>query len=380
MSAFSLAPLGGIAVATAAGASLLTRREPSPVERLAQQQLSGADASEMFALTVALLLGLFYLTKTYWASILPLVLRLAYMGGLGMMLVHLLRPLLIRISERHLEIPVPSLAWVARKLCGRGRKGGEQNSQGTQSTLSAPGTDRVTVFFVDLIGLALAAPVCALYWFWDNWVLYNCLALVAAVYMIDTIRIPSARTGVLLLLAYFAYDVYFVFFSAAMVSVAKAIDIPAKLLWPRAPGEFSLSAPSRPGDRFSMLGLGDIVIPGLFLALLARLDRRFPDRVPLFWPAMLAYALAVAAAMGVLVFTQHAQPVLFYIVPFVTVTFFACLALRGRGAFRKVLGYTEPSGDEPAEGESEDTSRGNAACEGDAAQAAKHGVAEPASE
>lgn len=47
---------------------------------------------------------------------------------------------------------------------------------------------------------------------------------------------------------------------------AKSFDAPIKLLFPRALEEGSKSTP------FSMLGLGDIVIPGIFVALVLRYD------------------------------------------------------------------------------------------------------------
>ena len=50
------------------------------------------------------------------------------------------------------------------------------------------------------------------------------------------------------------------------VSVAKSFDAPIKLLFPRA---MDLEKATKP---FSMLGLGDIVIPGIFVALLLRYD------------------------------------------------------------------------------------------------------------
>ena len=48
------------------------------------------------------------------------------------------------------------------------------------------------------------------------------------------------------------YDVFWVFATDVMVTVAKSFDAPIKLLFPRGPGE-----------RPSMLGLGDIVVPGI---------------------------------------------------------------------------------------------------------------------
>lgn len=50
------------------------------------------------------------------------------------------------------------------------------------------------------------------------------------------------------------------------VSVATSLEAPIKLLFPRVLEEGSTRAP------FSMLGLGDIVIPGIFVALILRYD------------------------------------------------------------------------------------------------------------
>ena len=52
----------------------------------------------------------------------------------------------------------------------------------------------------------------------------------------------------------FVYDVFFVFATDVMVTVAKSFDAPIKLLIPK-----DIWAPTY---NFSMLGLGDIVLPG----------------------------------------------------------------------------------------------------------------------
>ena len=49
-----------------------------------------------------------------------------------------------------------------------------------------------------------------------------------------------------------------------MLTVAKSIDAPIKLLFPR---DWSTEPP-----QYSLLGLGDIVIPGVFIALCLRYD------------------------------------------------------------------------------------------------------------
>ena len=50
-----------------------------------------------------------------------------------------------------------------------------------------------------------------------------------------------------------------------MVKVATTLDVPIKLLWPKS----LIFSDSR---GFTMLGLGDVVIPGTFIAL--ALDRK----------------------------------------------------------------------------------------------------------
>ena len=71
-------------------------------------------------------------------------------------------------------------------------------------------------------------------------------------------------TGTLVLASLFIYDIYFVFFTPMMVTVATKLDVPVKLLIPK-PSE---------GDEMSlaMLGLGDIVLPGIMIGLALRYD------------------------------------------------------------------------------------------------------------
>jgi minor histocompatibility antigen H13 len=75
-------------------------------------------------------------------------------------------------------------------------------------------------------------------------------------------------TGSLILSALFFYDIYFVFYTPLMVTVATKLDVPIKLLFPRPLQEGQVAA-----DRqLAMLGLGDIVIPGMMVGLALRFD------------------------------------------------------------------------------------------------------------
>jgi|ERR1700722_542727 minor histocompatibility antigen H13 len=99
-----------------------------------------------------------------------------------------------------------------------------------------------------------------------------------------------------------------------MVNVATTLDIPIKLLWPKSM-IFS-------DDRgFAMLGLGDVVIPGTFIALALRYDYyRFSTSKqkatfvkPYFHSALSAYIAGLVITMVVVHTFGVGQPALLYL-------------------------------------------------------------------
>jgi minor histocompatibility antigen H13 len=130
--------------------------------------------------------------------------------------------------------------------------------------------------------------------------------------------------------------------------VAKNFDAPIKLLFPKTFAQADSDA------SFSMLGLGDIVLPGFFVSLLLRYDANragievgkvdhsasiFPKTV--FHVTMLGYTLGLCATVFVMYLFQHAQPALLYLVP-------GCLAfslLGGvvSGTLQSLIAYEEKS-------------------------------------
>lgn len=81
----------------------------------------------------------------------------------------------------------------------------------------------------------------------------------------------SFATGSLILSGLFCYDIWAVFFTPLMVTVAKNLDVPIKMLFPR-PMEPSKVPGELPKQSYSMLGLGDIVLPGIMIAMALRYD------------------------------------------------------------------------------------------------------------
>ena len=100
------------------------------------------------------------------------------------------------------------------------------------------------------------------------WWLMNLLGYSACYHGLQIITPNTFWTGTAVLSSLFLYDIYFVFFTPIMITVAKSIDIPAKLVFPRpaAPGE----DPSK--TSLAMLGLGDIFLPGIMIGLALRFD------------------------------------------------------------------------------------------------------------
>lgn len=65
-----------------------------------------------------------------------------------------------------------------------------------------------------------------------------------------------------------------------------------------------------------MLGLGDIVIPGIFIALLLRFDNSLKRKSrTYFYASYVAYFLGLMLTILVMHIFRHAQPALLYLVP-----------------------------------------------------------------
>ena len=152
--------------------------------------------------------------------------------------------------------------------------------------------------------------------------------------------------------------------SAGPFSLFLFIFLPLSL-----PLSLNLSIPPFPSlsllsGQFSLLGLGDIVIPGLFVALLLRFDavRNKISAVnadhasfskPFFTVNLICYALGLVATVGVMYFFNAAQPALLYLVP-------ACLGGSlavgvNRGELNLLLAYDEESKEKEKETVKADT-------------------------
>lgn len=163
----------------------------------------------------------------------------------------------------------------------------------------------------DLLVLVLCGAVGLWYLIKKHWIANNLFGLAFAVNGVEFLSLNSISTGCILLGGLFVYDVFWVFGTNVMVSVAKSFEAPIKLVFPQDLLEKGLGA-----SNFAMLGLGDIVIPGIFIALLLRFDvsQKKESRV-YFYASFIAYFLGLLLTIVVMHFFKHAQPALLYLVP-----------------------------------------------------------------
>ncbi|KAH7577942.1 hypothetical protein JRO89_XS01G0318800 [Xanthoceras sorbifolium] len=158
------------------------------------------------------------------------------------------------------------------------------------------------------------------------------IALIITVLQI--VRVPNLKVGTILLSCAFFYDIFWVFVSkwwfheSVMIVVARGDrsgedGIPMLLKIPRM---------FDPWGGYSVIGFGDIILPGLLVAFSLRYDwlSKRNLRSGYFLWAMSAYGLGLLITYVALnLMDGHGQPALLYIVPFTLGTFLTLGKQRG---------------------------------------------------
>uniref|UniRef100_A0A1A8II42 Histocompatibility (Minor) 13 n=1 Tax=Nothobranchius kuhntae TaxID=321403 RepID=A0A1A8II42_NOTKU len=162
-----------------------------------------------------------------------------------------------------------------------------------------------------LVCLLISSVVGFWYLLKKHWIANNLFGLAFALNGVELLHLNNVSTGCILLGGLFIYDVFWVFGTNVMVTVAKSFEAPIKLVFPQDLLEKGLGA-----SNFAMLGLGDIVIPGIFIALLLRFDVSLKKNSrTYFYSSFLAYIFGLGLTIFVMHTFKHAQPALLYLVP-----------------------------------------------------------------
>ncbi|KAF4628720.1 hypothetical protein G7Y89_g9437 [Cudoniella acicularis] len=241
----------------------------------------------------------------------------------------------------------------------------------------------------DAIGLVLGIIAITLYnTVGKTWWLTNLLGFGFCYGTLQLMSPTTFWTGSLVLAGLFIYDITMVFYTPLMVTVATSLDVPIKLVFPGP-------------KQGSMLGLGDVVLPGIMMAIALRFDlylqylrkqqirtaqdlhtfgspgnlpkdlikkvykapyeaatgvwgerfwtsyssttktpadgARFPKTY--FYASVIGYITSMVTTLVVLKIFNHAQPALLYLVPGVLISLWATALLRGE--FKLMWEYTE---------------------------------------
>ena len=219
----------------------------------------------------------------------------------------------------------------------------------------------------EMLAFCLSFFIVCIWVLTGHWLLMDALGMGLCVAFIALIRLPSLKVSTLLLVGLLIYDVFWVFFSSyifrtnVMVKVAtrpadNPVGIFAKKLHLQGlmrdtpklslPGKLVFPSMHNSGH-FSMLGLGDIVMPGLLLCFVLRYDAfkkcqvisseagllpppsSYYTRISYFHCSLVGYFLGLLTATVSSEMFRAAQPALLYLVPFTLLPLFTMAYLKG---------------------------------------------------
>ena len=199
-----------------------------------------------------------------------------------------------------------------------------------------------------LIGMGLAVHFLQT----KDFTVHNLFGIAFSIQAIKLISLGQFTNAIILLSGLFVYDVWWVFGAAqfghnVMVSVALNLEAPAKIIFPQS------FDPWKQG----ILGLGDIVIPGIFVALCLRFDYFIhckslnqPHHRPnveifsafprvYFYTVGVGYLLGLVATAVAMHLMNAAQPALLYLVPGTLIPVFLVAFIRGH--VKEMMQYSE---------------------------------------
>lgn len=194
-------------------------------------------------------------------------------------------------------------------------------------------------FEIEDFDISIASIICViivsipviLYCITKYWALNNVFGILFSIMALRNIDLSSFKVGFMLLWFLFFYDIFWVYGTDVMVTVAKNLDIPIKLLFPYLNDEGV--------EKYSMLGLGDIVIPGIFVALCLKYDidkstknkvKKVEDfKIPYFTTSFIGYITGICLTFAAMYIFNHAQPALLFLVPTCTLSVLILSLIKG---------------------------------------------------
>ena len=194
-----------------------------------------------------------------------------------------------------------------------------------------------------LFGLILAV----VFLITKDFTVHNLFGMAFSIQAVKLVSAGGFLNGFILLWGLFVYDIFWVFGTDVMVTVALSLEAPAKFLFPQ----------SFEPLKYGILGLGDLVVPGIFISLCLRFDDflsckkrgvcHLRDNIPItadfpkpyFHVVLVNYLFGLAATGLAMHLMGQAQPALLYLVPFTTIS--VALTAFIKGDFSEMMSYKE---------------------------------------
>ena len=230
---------------------------------------------------------------------------------------------------------------------------------------------------LNIITFTLGLLIGILYFIRKNWILNNILGMAFSIFGIENLMLGEYKVGLILLSLLFFYDIFWVFYTPVMISVAKNIEGPVKLMFPKLQADIEKMRKEKGVDNeyagkaydpreYNMIGLGDIVIPGVYVALMLRFDIYLYKKakkdisqfgftfknMKYFIITFIFYNLGIIITLSSMYFFNHAKPALLYLVP-CTLLSSTLLAFQQKD-FKELWKFNEEKLDEEEDEEEED--------------------------
>uniref|UniRef100_A0A8C5BJI8 Histocompatibility (minor) 13 n=1 Tax=Gadus morhua TaxID=8049 RepID=A0A8C5BJI8_GADMO len=249
------------------------------------ETITGRDAARFPIIASCTLFGLYLFFKVFSQEYINLLLSM-YFFVLGILaLAHTLSPLMAKVFPASIPIKQYQLLFT--------QGSGEAKEEVVNYEFDTK----------DLVCLVIGGVVGVWYVLKKHWVANNLFGLAFALNGVELLHLNNVCTGCILLGGLFVYDVFWVFGTNVMVTVARSFEAPIKLVFPQDLLERGMDA-----SNFAMLGLGDIVIPGIFIALLLRFDISLKKNSrTYFYASFLAYIFGLGLTIFIMHTFKHAQ-------------------------------------------------------------------------
>lgn len=156
------------------------------------------------------------------------------------------------------------------------------------------------------------------------------LGLACSISSIEILQLNNVVTGYIMMIIYYLDTVCFTVGQHFWQSLANTLDLPILLLFPKNIASTTPVNDSRDHDSigignsqtsvstsdFALLDVADIVIPGIFLALMLRFDHAMQRKLNVyFYASLLGYVCGIVLAIAVLIVFRQMYTTTGFVVP-----------------------------------------------------------------